>query len=40
MKQCKYLNSDWCHHPDLEFQEECVFYMNQRECPMFKELKK
>lgn len=40
MKECKYLHIDWCHHPDLEFQVVCEFYMKQRECPMFKEVKK
>ena len=36
-KKCRYLYGDWCHHPDLEFQEQCNFYVNQKECPAFKE---
>lgn len=32
---CKYLHSDWCHHPDLEFQEKCEYYMHQEMCPSY-----
>jgi hypothetical protein len=34
--ECEYLHSDWCHHPDLEFQELCSYYYCQANCPVFK----
>ena len=37
MKYCKYLYADWCHYPCDDFQEKCMFYHHQDECPMFKE---
>ena len=35
-KKCHYLVGDWCHHPDLDFQELCNHYFDNEKCNWFK----
>lgn len=35
-EKCRYLHSDWCHHPKLEFQELCDYYLDNDKCNWYK----